>query len=692
MGNYYTFGIGQPNLEAASGDVSGVTDRVRLQAAVDSASANGTPVWVGKGNYIVDSAVVLADNVHIEFEPGTSIKMRDSFTALATLVNGNTRVSIRDTTGIAVGMYVGDEAGSLSAGTPFGSIPWGCTVSSVNATSVVLSSAPTSSGSATLRFYPNENCIRATQVDGWSLTCRGGWATIDGNIAHAYPWPTASSDATRNAIRIVSCNDWLIDGIEGANAFWHGLIGVGEMQGVRVNRYRGTGNGFRGIHIHGEAVSGNTTPEVSNMFFGDIEVNGNGVKSFYARQGSEYNSGCFVVFENCRNVQVQSVRAINERGLGVHLSGAAGAFASAGDFSRQIQFNQIQTDNCNIGVGLFAGVSNVQFGSVVARGYHAQIAACATLDSANTTNYYVDDSGAVQTLTTRTVQLPAGSIAAHGIREGFWCYATDGTGFPTDGCQVWSVSEGTGTGGTDLIEVFDPLSQTGNPYTTAVGTVALQICGGATYGMFLSTTVATGVIDNVHVGSLHVDGYGRSGVASNLSSSEYRYRRISFGEMTIRYCGRQGNILSSVNGLSIGKMHTENCALQKMDNSSGSSSGGNTNFLQNCVNFSIRDLSRAQTAAWSDYNEALRCDDKCRNGHIWPTALTANVGAGFDVMNILTTAGAGDNGNGFTGPVYIYNPRNSDGTLIAVNTVATENQITRTNANACIRVVFTDTP
>lgn len=692
MGNRYTFGIGQPNVEAASGDPSGVTDRIRLQAAINYAASNGNVVWIGKGDYVVDAAVVLANDVHVQIEPGTVIKMRDSFTAQTTLTNGNTRIPMRDTTGIVVGMYVGDEAGSLTAGTPFGSIPWGCTVSSVNATAVVLSSAPTSSGPAALRFYPNENCIRATEVNGWSLTCRGGWATLDGNLAHSYPWPTASSDATRNALRVVTCDDWLIDGIEGANAFWHGLIAVGRMNGARVERYRGRGNGFRGIHFHAEAVSGDTTPEFKNLHFGDIEVNGNGLKSFYARQGSEFNSGCFVVFENCRNVQMQSVRAIDERGLGVHLSGGAGAFATAGDFSRQIQFDQIQTDNCNIGVGLFAGVRNVQIGSVAARGYHVQIAACATLDAANTTNYYVDDAGNVQTLTTRTVQLPAGSIAAHGIREGWWCYATDGTGFPTDGCQVWSVSAGGGAGGTDLIEVFDPLAETGNPYTSVVGTVALQICGAATYGMFFSGTVATGVIQDIHVGSLQVDGYGRSGVAGNFSSSEYRYRRISFGEMTIRYCGRQGNVLASCDGLSIGKMHTENCGQQKMDNTSGSATGGNSNFLQNCVNFSIRDFSRAQSAGWNDYNEALRLDDKCRNGHIWPVALSANVGAGFDVMNVLTTAGAGDNGNGFTGPIYIYNPRNSNGALIAVNTVATENQITRTNANACIRVVYTDTP
>lgn len=692
MGKYYTFGIGQPNLESASGDVSGVTDRVRLQASVDNASANGTPVWVGKGDYIVDSAVVLADNVHIEFEPGTTIKMRDSFTALTTLVNGNTRVSLRDTTGIAVGMYVGDEAGSLSAGTPFGSIPWGCTVSSVNATSVVLSAAPTSSGSATLRFYPNENCIRATEVDGWSLTCRGGWARLDGNLSHAYPWPHSSQDNTRNALRIVSCNDWLIDGIEGANAFWHGLIAVGQIEGARVNRFRGVGNGFRGIHFHAEAVSGDTTPEFKNLFFGDIEVNGNGVKSFYTRQNSEHNSGCFVVFNNTRDVQIQSVRAIDERGLGVHLSGASGDFATAGDYSREIQIGQVQTDNCNIGLGFYNGIRKVQIGAVTARGSHALISSCATLDAANTDTYYVDDSGNVQTVKTRTVQLPAGSISTYGIRESFWCYATDGTGFPTDGCQVWSVSEGAGAGGTDLIEIFDPVTESNSPYTSVVGTVSLQICGGATYGAFFNGTVSTGVIQDINVGSLHVDGYGRNGIASNLSTSEYRYRRVNFGEMTLRYCGRYGNYLASCDGLTVGKMHTENCSLQKMDNPSGSTSGGATNFLQNCVNFTIQNFSRLQSAAWTDYNEALRLDDKCRNGHIWPLALSANVGAGLDVMNVLTTAGAGDNGNGFTGPVYVYNPRNSDGTLIAVNTVATVNQITRTNANACIRVVFTDTP
>lgn len=685
--------IGMIVAQPPSGDASGVTDRTSLQRAIDAAASSGIcRVLVERGTYIVDTAVVMAADVHVEFQPGTIVRMRDSVTVTATLTSGNPVVPVSSVEGLVAGMYVGDETGSnLAAGTPFGAIPWGCKIASVGQNSVTLTTPPTGNGAVTLRIYPNDNCIRATEVDGWSLTCRGGWVTIDGNMAHAYPWPHLSLDNTRNAIRIVSCNNWLIDGVEGYNAFWHGLIAVGRMDGARVVRYRGRANGFRGIHCHAESVVGDATPEIKNFYFGDIEVEGNGIKSFRTRNYSEMNSGVFVVFENCRNIQVQSVRARNERGLAVHLSGAVGAFATAGDFSKYIQFDQIQTDNCGVGLGLLSGIRNVQLGAVTIRGSHALLSGCATLDAGNKTNYYVDDNGSVRSLMSRRIQLPAGSIAAHGIREGWWCYATDGTGFPDDGCQVWSATAGAGVGGTDLIEVFDPLNEANNPYTSVVGGIGLQVC--ASYlGAHLYTTLADGLIQDINIGSLHVDGVGRHGITSQYSATEYRVRRLSIGEMTLRYCGRWANYLASVDGLSIGKMHTENCSNQKVDNTAGAVSGGATNWLRNCVNFTIQNLSRHQSAGWADNNEALRCDDKCRNGHIWPVSLSKPVGAGMDVMSVLTPAGAGNNGNGFSGPIYIYNPRNSDGSLIGVSTTNTENQITRTNADACIRVVFADTP
>lgn len=680
---------------SASGDTTGTTDRAALQSAIDSMTA-GT-VYVKRGNYVVDYDVDLADNITLHLAPGTTIKMRDSFTLNVTLTSGNTTVPVSSVTGIRAGMYVGDEAGDLSAGTPFGSIPHGCTVQSVGASSIVLSDAPTASGAATLRFYPTGNVLRATNADNWSIVCPDGWAHIDGNKDHLYPWSDSSLDSVRNAIRIVSGSNWFIDGIVGQNAYYHGLIAVGKITAPRIGRYRGEGNGFRGIHMHGEAVSGDTSPESVRALFGQLSVSNNGCAAFRSRQNDEVNSGAFIVFDNTNDVQIDSISASDEYGFGAHFSGVAssGAFLTAGDHARRIQVGAINARNCPTGLALYNGVKDIHVGSVKCAADHALVSGCATLDSSNTDKYYVDSTGTVRTLKTRRVQMPVGSIAAYGLRAGHWVHATESTGFGTSsmtaGATIWEVDEGGGSGGTDLLTVFVQNNESGSPYTTVIGSCSLQYVK-SLYGLFEYTTAAIGAIKNVSIGDLQVDGAALFGWYSTVSSSEYRYLTHSIANMNFQYCGIGAVNAGSMIDLSIGKWHQENCSLLKIDATAGSSSGGYVAYLQNVVNSQIRQMSSNQSAGWTCENEALRLDSACRNVHIWPVGLKATTVSGMDIMNIQTTAGAGDNGNGYTGPCYIYNPTNRTGASIAIGTSATVNQITRTNANACIRVIDVDTP
>ena len=679
--------LGRPG-PVPSGDATGQTDRAAIQAAIDA----GTGIVHLSGSYVVDSDILMAADVHLVLAPETTITLRDSFTATATLDTGSTTVPVSSTSGIKVGMHVADNAAVYGAASPFGAIQFGTTVATVGTNSITLSQVPASSGAATLRFLNNCNVIKATNVDDWSITCPVGWAYIDGNMDHQYPYDDNSLDANRNGIRVASCSGWHLDGIECKNSAYHGLIGIGRMSGISIGRYRGVSNGWRGIHLHGEAVLGDTTPEITGIDAQYIEVDGNGVIAFRTRQGNEVSSGVFMVFENVKRVHLNTVVAKNERGNGFAANGASGAFLAAGDYSRHITVDSVIAHSCMNGLALYNGFRQANFGSVQVTGDHALISGCATLDAANTNKYYVDVGGTVRTIVTRRVQLPANSIATYGIREGFVVYATDGTGFVSTMATVWDVSEGTGAGGTDIITVFNHADESAAPYTTVVASnVYLQIFSAGKYGLYLGASVAAGRIEDIHIGSLICEGIGHSGIYSNYSSSEYRYS-AKIDKASIGYIGITALNGGSWNGLYIGSLAISNVSNYKIDATAGSASGSYDAILYNCVNCEIRDFSHKQTAAWADNNERIRLDDKCRNIHIWPISLTPTTGAGNDIMNILTTAGAGDNGNGYSGPVIIHEPRYSTGGLIPINTTATVNQITRTNANACYRVVYSDTP
>lgn len=663
---------------AASADTTGATDAAAMNATLaDALARTGGRVRILPGTYILDRAITLSSGHHIEFDQGVVLKMADSVTKVCTLTSGSAVVQVPDTLRLRVGMLVLDTAANLQANNPFGATPRLATIQSIDSpTQITLNGNASASGSFTLRFYINDNVITVPQgVSGWSLVCRHGWAYLDGNRAHTYPYALDSLDSTGNGLRMVSPTDFTIDGICGRNARFHGAVGVGSADDGRVLRWRGENNGFRGWHMHGEAIAGNSTPAMSDVQYGHIEVEGNGSLAWLTtRGGDESNSGFFAVFDNVRTTQVATIRAKNEYGIGVHIAGGIGGF-DPGALSAHNTFSSVVAENCGTGIFITAGAKSTKFPAVQIIGSPIFIASgCATLAAASITRYFQPALGGTITALIKAVQLPAGSIATYGIRGGHRCVMSGGsTGMGSAGTLVLFVEPGAGAGGTDLAWVMNS-NPALDPYSTAATGLYAYFYTARDYGIYQSEAAGKSQ-SGVKFGDVSMVCPGQFGWASNLSSSEHRYKDVSVGSLSIEGAFVALSV-SSMAGLRIGKLHLENngTPVRHASNVSGSYNG----ILQNCADFDIGCFTSAHTLAATNNNESLRLDADCRNGTIEPIGVRKPA-SGYTI-NVLTTSGAGANAAGKSGPITLINPTASDGTPLTV----AGGHINRTAASACI--------
>lgn len=658
-----------------SGDTSGIADRITIQSAVSSVRSTQSQrgkVRLLRGEYVFDRYVDFRNRVAIVLDEGVNIKLRDSLTRACTYANGNATVTGIDTTGIYAGMLVSDPGANLAANDPFGGIPYNTTVSSVGANSVVLSAAPTAGGSS-LVFHATSFLFRAQSVDDWALVCPGGWATLDGNWPHAYPYATSDGRGD-SCIRIVHSVNYDLDGLILKDAFYHGLIGVGRIGGAWHPRIRTTGCGYRGLHYHSETISPYTTPEIRDNWFGRVVVEDGGHRSFKTLASNE-NSGLFAVFANVINTQMDSVLIKDQRGNGFHATG----FPTGGEFdpnypSRHVQVSNLIAENCYNGVAAYQVMKHVKIANLNAWGKVVRVSGCATLAAAAATEYYVNETGTPGSIKIKAIQCPAGTIAANGIREGLRvCASLSGTGIPTDGVRVWKVEIGAGAGGTDWVWVYDDDNTAGDPYNVVnTGqTVSFYWAGGIGVRLY---DVAGDTSEDIHIGSATIVDHGRCGVSTQYSSTEFRTKDLHIGSLHVEG-SLNGFQLNSVNRFVIGKLSTKN--LGSLTNS-GIQSGGHCNLMQNCANFDIRNFSYEHTASNTNNLERLRIDADCRNGHVHPTAVFPPTGD--EAINSLVTSGAGANAAGVAGPVVLVNPRTNAGAAMTV----TGTQLARTNANATI--------
>jgi hypothetical protein len=667
-----------------SGDITGVTDRGNLQAIIDAATASRAAVFIPSAVYVVDRAINIPSFARITLEPGAVLMLADSFVISVTANGTATATTAADLSRVVAGMNVLDTAAALqSAGNAYGVTPANLKVISVGAGSVQFSAALTGSGTYSLRFYIRDNVLVASNVTGWELSCPGGTAYLDGNKSHSYPYLVGADDSVGNCLRMVNCIDFLIDGIEGRNARLHGLIAVGRLARGRVPRWRGYNNGFRAIHFHGETTGGYTDPEVQ-MHFGLLESEENGKLAFSSQGGTEWNSGVFVVFDNNVGTTIQTVRSLNDRGIGLHLTGKV-----TGDIlspSKMCQVGQVYVENAAIGVGIFQEITHVNITSTMIRGGFASISGCATLAAASGDWWYVPTSGTPAAHKIKAVQLPVGALASNPhVRDGSRLFlSVAATGADYRGVVVAYTDAGAGAGGTDLAWVYNPAAPTSDPYTTAASGQTVGAWGMRESGIYFSEG-STKKTKHIKFGDVCMLYAGKNGVVSSNVATEYRLEDVAFNSLSIDATYQNGLAMNAVNGLYIGKLHTRNCGsgFQVSNTESGSA----VNYFRNAASVCISDYSSAHTAGFTNNLSDLRFDANCRSSKVCVNG--ARVPSSGATIEVLGPSGmAAPWGGAVAGPIVIENPTDTVGAALTV----AGTRISRLDATACIVTRPVDAP
>lgn len=683
-------GMGGIQAPLPSGDLSGATDAANLNATITRAAAGFGRMFIRKGAqpYIVNQTLVGPENLHIDFEPGAVIQVRDKAVVASSWTGDNCVVSVEETSGIQVGMQVSDGAADLQAGNPFGAIQYGTSVVSVSAACgpgcVVLSKMPTTMqpSPTNLNFHPRVNIFTSIARANWSLTCAGGWATLDGNWTHAYPYNYLADDTFRNCLRIVDPTDARIDGIICAHAYFHGGIVVGKVTRFTVGRFRGFENGYRALHMHGESTDGGTTwPEVRDNSFGDLETYGGGHRCFYNRGGDELSGGFFLIYSNVTQTIIKSVRARNELGFGFHASGGTIASGSLPNFpSKHLKIGPLFFEDCGTGLELDNSLEFVDIGPFTAIGAKKVIADATTIDAVSMPKYSVGPTGVLASVKSRRIQVPPGQVAASGVRPGHRVFMSgSNTGAPTYGLVVWEVDAVA-----DTITVFNQEMPGKDPYTVvhASAGMALYVRGVRDGGIGVNTPAGTR-LRSIKFSSISMENAGRYGIQTAYSATQARMVDVNFGRVSITGCTCNALYLGSLNGFTFDSFHERN---NGSGFDAGSVSGAANSYFVNCSNGTINAFSTEHDAPFNANQAKLRIDADCRNITIFPRGMKRSaMGA---TIECLVTAGAPANASGVSGPVVLINPTASDGTPLTV----AGGHIIRQDAASCVITRPVDAP
>ena len=667
----------------ASGDRTGVTDRNNLNKAYAEAASNKLALVIPRSDYIVDVAVNVPSYTTTFIESNTTIKLRDKIVVSGTYTSGSATITVDNPTNIIVGMYVSDSTANLQANNAFGAMPYGTKVSAVNGNQITLTIAPTANGTGnTIYFHPRSNILNLINVTNSSVVCLGGWAQLDGNWTNQYPYNVNADDAFGNGLRIVNPTNIFIDGISSDNSFFHGGIIVGKVSGLRIGRYRGIGNGYRSIHMHGESTDGGTTwPEVRDSQFDSLETENGGHRSFYTRGGDEASGGIFLVYSNVLNTKIGHVRARNEMGYGFHVSGGTTASGSLPKFpSKRVQIDSMSFEDCGTGFEIDNAVEGIDVSKFNSFGRKLQIDNATTIDAASTLKYYVTSTGVVGNVKSRKIKVPAGQVALSGVRAGHRVFMSGGnTGAPTYGLVVWEVDAVA-----DTITVFNQEIPANDPYTTVYSTAGMPLFvrGFRDCGINSNSPVST-VIKNIKFGSINMENSGRYGIQTAYSSSQFRMTDVSFGNVSISGCTSNALYLGSINGFQFNSFYEKN---NGSGFETGSAAGGANNYFVNCSNFTIDNFRSEHDAAFLNNQCKLRLDVDCRSAKINATGVKKpGAGATFEV---LVAANAVANASGIQGPIVFNNPVANDGTALTV----AGGHIARVDAVSCIITRPVDAP
>lgn len=672
-----------------SGDITGVIDTANITAAIARAVAAKKYLLIrNNGSSYIVKDIALASNLYIKFEPNTVLMLPSRVIATATWTSGNAVVAVTSTTGLFQGMQVSDPSMDLSVNNPFGGIQFGTTISSIAGLNVTLSLAPTTSGAtAALHFHPSSNVFVGTNVTNFSLTCDGGLAYFDGNASEMYPYSVNTNDGVNNGLRLVNASRYTLDGVCGRNAFYHGAIIVGEQSRMNIKYWRGENNGYRSIHIHGEANGGNATPDNMDCRIGRIESVGSGQKSFYfcgpgntSNGNTNFQTNClagvFVIFSNAQRYTFDSIACKDDRGFGFAATGGGGAFLPNFPSKHHVVANLI-TYNCGTGIQADGSLEALSIANSDFSGQKTTIAGCNYISSSNTTVYYCTPSGATSSYQSRYIDLPTGSIATYGIREGMRVGAGSSTpGSVAFGPIIWAVSAGGGAAGADRITVINGENPASSPYSTASNGESCIIWGCRDVGINTFSGAST-VVRNIKFGNVVMENPGRFGFQSYTATNAIRLKDLYIGAMTITGAISNAIQMGSAQDVMIDKLSWRNCGSIR---DTGTISAGYHCVFQDVVSMTINQISSEHDGAFTN-NFGLMSFD-ANSGNIKAAILSGKKpGSGLSVL-VSRATGAAATTNGVAGPVTLVNPTASDGTALTVGSGT--GQVSIVDSTACI--------
>lgn len=543
----------------ASGWASSVN---ALMAAAHA--AGGGAVWVpapaSAGQVYVAEREILNeyDNVWLILGPGVWIQRAPSWTATGTLAVGATAVTL--TSGSTAAMTVGFYGSLFVDGA---GVPNGTTVGSVtNSTVFSLTKPATAAGTVTLTFHPGHNVYRMEDATHGGILAPFGTATIDGNAVDKPPvLEAADVDSIGNCVRVFNASHFIFDGLRLINAEWHGMIGAGMVQGGRVTNIWAKNNGFRGVHFHGEITPVET---LYDMVYDNITVEANG-RICWQVAGQELNTGFFGVFNDMHRVRVGSLRAINETGIGLHLTGRSNGVPVCD----QINVGSLQATDCAVGIGIFQGPTGLHVGSVQSKGRCIPIAGCTLGTGTQALPKYNPLGGYVSGALMQSILIPAGTDITQ-IKRGHGCYVHDISGGANLNVRltVWSVDEAN-----RLIWVYREGAITTRPWAVgADGTtqpIVIWTCRQT--GLYLSTNAANSLTtDDISIASIDIEGAGHRAMSTDLTAGARTLRRARFASINVRDC-HDGTTLNCFEDLWIGAYTATGCGNRRTGNDTATS-------------------------------------------------------------------------------------------------------------------------
>lgn len=311
---YYTFGIGQPHVQAPAPaspcvnvDISGQDEvGAYLNSAIETiyGLGGGTIQIASLGTYVVETAIRMRPGVRL-VGPGRGL--------LTLKMDPDIDPSLGGTVANVIRIQPSDF--SLSGGNIY-----------VGGMSL--------DGSMNELTSPN-----------WATYLAGGnddrGCGIEGRGTTAYPLTRVK-----------------IEDVEAYNCFYHGIALYEATSLADVSEVYAWGNGFRGVHFHSEDSTPRTDWVNQHNRFNRIRCRANGANA----GNTTGNSGFYAVLLNTLDCSLQDIEVYDEAGLGIQIYGVVSTQTYG---SSRITGTNLRVNNCNVGIQIGNGVDMLNLSNVL---------------------------------------------------------------------------------------------------------------------------------------------------------------------------------------------------------------------------------------------------------------------------------------------------------------------------------------